>query len=86
MNQSLNKNNRIRINPLQKFLLLCSGSNLHVLKKSPSEWNKFSGIGGVIFFTALFASLSAGYALYTVFDNLWTSVGFGLILLREMIW
>ncbi|MEC5395722.1 DUF4407 domain-containing protein [Bergeyella sp. RCAD1439] len=79
MNQSLNKNNPLRINPLQKFLLLCSGSNLHILKKSPSEWNKFSGIGGVIFFTALFASLSAGYALYTVFDNLWAAVGFGLI-------
>lgn len=68
-----------QMNWLQKFLLVCSGGNLHILRKTPSEWNKFAGIGGVIIFTAAFATLSAGYALFTVFDNLYTASGFGIL-------
>ncbi|NHX22389.1 DUF4407 domain-containing protein, partial [Escherichia coli] len=45
----------------------------------PSEWNKFSGIGGIVFFTAVFATLSAGYAIYTIFDNFYISLIFALI-------
>ena len=68
-----------RMNWFQKFLLICSGGNLHILRKTPSEWNKFAGIGGVILFTAAFATLSAGYALYTVFENIWAAAGFGIL-------
>lgn len=68
-----------RINWLQKFLIICSGANLHLLRKTPSEWNKFAGIGGVILFTAAFATLSAGYTLFTIFENIWASIGFGLL-------
>ncbi|MGX9985331.1 DUF4407 domain-containing protein [Soonwooa purpurea] len=67
------------MNWLQHFLILCSGANVHILKKTPSEWNKFAGIGGIVLFTAVFASLSAGYAIFTVFDDVWISVGFGLL-------
>ena len=31
------------------------------------------------FFTALMAFITSGYALYTVFDNLFTAIFFGLI-------
>ena len=68
-----------RMNWLQKFLMICSGANIHMLRKAPSEWNKFSGIGGIVLFTAAFASLSAGYALFTVFDNVYVAIGFGLL-------
>lgn len=68
-----------RINWFQKFLLICSGSNIHILKKTPSEWNKFAGIGGIILFTAVFATLSAGYAMYTIFDNIWVSSAFAVL-------
>ena len=71
--------NTHKMNWFQHFLMICSGANIHLLKKSPSEWNKFAGIGGIVLFTAVFATLSAGYAMFTVFDNLWASVGFGIL-------
>lgn len=67
------------INWFQKFLMICSGGNIHILRKTPSEWNKFAGIGGIVLFTAVFATLSAGYAMYTVFDHIWAAVGFGVL-------
>lgn len=68
-----------RMNWFQKFLLVCSGGNIHILRKTPSEWNKFAGIGGIILFTAVFATISAGYAMFTVFDDIWISVGFSIL-------
>lgn len=67
------------INWFQNFLLICSGGNIHILRKTPSEWNKFAGIGGIVLFTAVFATLSAGYAMFTVFDDIWISSGFGIL-------
>ena len=71
--------NNHRINWFQKFLLLCSGGNIHILRKTPSEWNKFAGIGGIVLFTAVFATLSAAYAMFTIFDDIWASTGFGIL-------
>jgi len=71
--------NTYKMNWFQHFLMICSGGNIHILKKSPSEWNKFAGIGGIVMFTAVFATLSAGYAMFTVFDNVWTAIGFGIL-------
>lgn len=67
------------MNGLQKFLMICSGANLHILKKTPSEWNKYSGIGGIVLFTGFFAGVSASYAIYTVFDDVFLSVLAGII-------
>lgn len=68
-----------KINWFQKFLLVCSGGNIHILRKTPSEWNKFAGIGGIVLFTAVFATLSAAYAMYTIFDDIWAAIGFGIL-------
>lgn len=67
------------MNWFQKFLMLCSGANIYILRKTPSEWNKFAGVGGIVLFTAVFATMSAGYAMYTVFENVSVAVIFGII-------
>ena len=76
---NLIKTTHHRLNWFQQFLVICSGSNVHILKKTPSEWNKFAGIGGIVLFTAVFATLSAGYAMFTIFDDIWASVGFAIL-------
>ena len=49
------------------FFWFCSGAHVDTLKRFPTEHNKYVGIGATIFFTALFAALSGGYAMYFVF-------------------
>ncbi|MCH7399624.1 DUF4407 domain-containing protein [Belliella sp. DSM 107340] len=62
-----------------QFFWFCSGANFNLLKKAPTDGNKFFGIGGTIFFTGLLATISAGYALMTVFQSIWYAIGFGII-------
>lgn len=61
------------------FFWYCSGANARLLNECPTESSKYVGIGATIFFTGLFATLSAGYAFYTVFDNYLTAGLLGLI-------
>lgn len=62
---------------LNEFLWVCAGADRKVLRQCPTDYAKYAGIGGTILFTALMAMLSGGYALYTVFDNGYTALGFG---------
>lgn len=64
---------------MKAFLWFCSGANIAILQKCPTETNKYIGIGGTVFFTGVLASLSAGYALYTVFGLWYWAVLFGLV-------
>ncbi|WP_115461089.1 DUF4407 domain-containing protein [Winogradskyella aurantiaca] len=65
---------------LKQFFIICSGADTALLKEcSEGEQNKYAGIGATVFFTALMACIAASYALYTVFDNYYTAIGFGLI-------
>ena len=65
---------------LQRFFILCSGADTEILSScSQGERNKFAGIGATVFFTALMATIACSYALYTVFDNLFSSIFFGFI-------
>ena len=67
------------MNKLTHFFLICSGSDLNLLQKCPTEKSKYAGLGATIFFTGFFAAAAAGYALFMVFDNVWISISFGLI-------
>lgn len=51
----------------QNFLCSCAGADKSILKQCPTEWNKYACIGATILFTGILASLSGGYALFTVF-------------------
>jgi len=65
---------------LKQFFILCSGADTDILDEcSIGEQNKYAGIGATVFFTAVMATIAASYALYTVFDNLYSSIFFGLI-------
>lgn len=66
------------------FFWFCSGAHIDTLKKYPTEHNKFVGIGATIFFTALFACLSGGYAMYFVFSGSTAAVFFAFIF--GLIW
>ncbi|THH40283.1 DUF4407 domain-containing protein [Neolewinella litorea] len=67
------------MNQLKSFFLFCSGVDRDMLDRVPTEENKYLGIGGTIFFTGVMAFLSAGYAMYTIFDSYWLAVVFGII-------
>jgi hypothetical protein len=62
-----------------RFFWFCSGAHIETLKQDPIEHNKYVGIGATIFFTALFASLSGGYAMYFVFNGDAFAVGFAIL-------
>ncbi len=67
-----------------RFFWFCSGAHVDTLKKYPLEHNKYVGIGATIFFTALFATLSGGYAMYFVFSGNTFAVGFAMLF--GLIW
>jgi len=65
---------------IKEFFWMCSGADTDLLQESPkSEQIKYAGIGGTVFFTAIMAFVSSAYALYTVFDNVYMAMLFGLI-------
>ena len=65
---------------IQRFFILCSGADSNILKEcSAGEQTKYAGIGATVFFTAVMAFVASSYALYTVFDNIFTSLFFGLV-------
>jgi len=65
---------------IERFFIFCSGADTDILKEcSQGERNTYVGIGATVFFTALMAFIASGYALFTVFDSLFTALFFGLI-------
>ena len=65
---------------LKQFFIICSGADTTIIDScSNGEQNKYAGIGATVFFTAVMAFIASSYALYTVFDNLYTAIFFGLI-------
>src|SRR5476651_1275508 len=69
---------------ITRFFWFCSGAHIGTLKKYPTEHNKHVGIGATIFFTALFATLSGGYAMYFVFSGSPAAIVFAILF--GLIW
>lgn len=64
---------------LSDFFWFCSGAHIDTLRKYPTEHNKYVGIGATIFFTAVFATASAGYAIYFVFTGSESALPFAFL-------
>ena len=64
---------------LKSFFLFCSGIHPSILKRTPTDTNKYAGIGATIFFTGIFAGIAGAFALHTVFQSYVIAVIFGLI-------
>lgn len=65
---------------LKNFFVLCSGADKNLINScSNGEQNKYAGIGATVFFTAVMAFIAASYALFTVFDNAYIAMAFGLV-------
>lgn len=61
------------------FLWWCAGAHQKLLKQFPSEHTKYAGLGGVLLATFVLATLSSGYAVYSVFGNYIWTIAFALI-------
>ncbi|TDE05847.1 DUF4407 domain-containing protein [Flavobacterium sandaracinum] len=65
---------------LKQFFILCSGADRDLLEGcSEGEQTKYVGIGATVFFTAVMAFLASSYALFTVFDNIYPAIAFGIV-------
>ena len=69
---------------LERFFWICAGTPVELIEKYSTEHSKYLGIGATIFFTALFAGLSGGYALYFVFAG--SPVAYLASLLFGLLW
>jgi len=66
--------------PFRSFFTFSSGVDRHILELCPDgEQKKFRNIGAIVALTAVFAFVSGSYALYTIFDNLYIAIGFGIL-------
>lgn len=65
---------------LKQFFILCSGADKDILDDcSQGEQTKYVGIGATVFFTAVMAFIASAYALFTVFDNVYPAIIFGIV-------
>nr|WP_317131310.1 DUF4407 domain-containing protein [Polaribacter sp. IC073] len=64
---------------LQRFFITCAGIDQNnSYNYSDGEQNKYAGIGATMFFTAVTATIAGNYALFAVFENVYTTILFGL--------
>ncbi len=63
---------------INEFLWICAGVDREVLRKCPSDYSKYAGMGGTILMTAILAMLSGGYALFVIFKSSAMAVLFGI--------
>ena len=69
----------MNVQNIRRFFWMCTGTPIEIIEKYPTEHNKFIGIGATIFFTAVFAAISGGYALYYVFAGAPLAVFFAVV-------
>jgi len=66
------------MNSLTHFFHFCAGADQSILKRTPTDRNKYAGIGATVFFTGIFAAIAGGFALYSVFKSIPVALVFGV--------
>lgn len=64
---------------IQEFLWTCGGLDKSLLRMCPTDWAKKAGMGGTILGTAMLATFSGGFAINTVFENIFIAIIGGLL-------
>ena len=77
--RSSSESTNSRLGAISSFFLFCSGVYPTLLRRSPSEIQKYIGVGATVFFTGILAFISSCYAVFTVFDSYFASIAFGLV-------
>ncbi len=70
---------REEIGPVKRFFFTCSGAYMKILEITPSEHNKYIGIGATIFLTGCLAVISGSFAIFTIVPHPVVAVLFGLL-------
>ncbi|MFT4532741.1 MAG: hypothetical protein ACJA1A_000413 [Saprospiraceae bacterium] len=69
----------IYMNGLTRFFHFCAGIDPSILKRTPTDQNKYAGIGATVFFTGIFAAIAGGFALFSVFKSMPIAILFGIL-------
>ena len=64
---------------LTSFFHFCAGADASILKRTPTDQNKYASIGATVFFTGIFAAIAGGFALHSVFKSVPISLFFGVL-------
>jgi len=67
------------MNGLTSFFLFCAGADKSILKRTPTDVNKYASIGATVFFTGIFAAIAGGFALFSVFKSVIVAMLFGAV-------
>jgi hypothetical protein len=82
MDKSLNNQTQIphkyNLSFVYSFFCWCSGARLYLLRGCPTDYNKFFGIGIIVFLTGVLASFTGFYALFITFGSIPISIVFGI--------
>lgn len=67
------------MNGITSFFLFCAGADRSILKRTPTDVNKYASIGATVFFTGIFAAIAGGFALFSVFKSVIVAMFFGVV-------
>ncbi len=69
---------KYKMNLVYRFFAWCSGARLYLLNGCPTDYNKYFGIGMIVFLTGIMASITGFFALFTIFESYWVAIVFGI--------
>ena len=69
---------KYKMSLVYRFFAWCSGARLYLLNACPTDYNKYFGVGIIVFLTGIMASITGFFALYTIFQSYYIAAIFGI--------